>query len=271
MAEFEPLTTHQRRLQIAQQVQEQGSVRVSELARHFQVSDTAIRRDLSVLEERQLLRRSHGGALATMRLPSSHSFLNKQRQQAEAKCCIGRVAASMVSPGDSLVLDSGSTVLEVALALSKTNLPLPPLTIVTNSLPVLLAMQEMNAVNLNVLGGLLLPEYQAMVGPQAVANLRRLQVDLAIIGCDGLSLSHGLTTPHMLVAEVGRIMVEVARRVIVVTDSSKLGRVGFTPIVPLAAVNTLITDRGAPPDLITQIQDLGIEVHLADDVPPATG
>jgi DeoR/GlpR family transcriptional regulator of sugar metabolism len=119
---------------------------------------------------------------------------------------------------------------------------------------------EWSSGNLNVLGGILLPDYQATVGPQTIANLRHFQVDKAIIGCDGLTITHGLSTPHMLVAEVGRAMVEVARQVIVVTDSSKLGRMGFTQIVPLNMVHILITDKNAPGELVEQIRESGTEV-----------
>lgn len=263
MKEENQLSAHQRRVKIVQLIQEQGSVRVAELMRAFQVSDTAIRRDLNILEERGQLERTHGGAVTATRFTGGTIFDNKARQQLKEKCCIGRAAASLIAPGESVILDSGTTVLEVALALPKVLPSSPSLTIVTNSVPVMLELQEWSANNLNLLGGILLPEYQATVGPQTIENLRRIQVDKAFIGCDGLTLSHGLTTPHMLVADVGRAMVEVAREVIVVADSSKLGRVGFTQIVPLNLIHVLITDPQAPPELIDSIKAIGIKVIQA--------
>jgi DeoR/GlpR family transcriptional regulator of sugar metabolism len=263
MDEKNQFSAHQRRLKIVQQIQEQGSIRVAELIQEFGVSDTAIRRDLNILEERKLVQRIHGGALAVPRLQAGSTFAAKSQQQIQEKSCIGQVAASMIQPGESILLDSGTTVLEVALAIPKIVPGHPPLTIVTHSIPVMLALQEWNASNLNLLGGILLTDYQATVGPQTIANLRRIQVAKAFIGCDGLTLSHGLTTPHMLVAEVGRAMVEVASEVIVVTDSSKLGRVGFTQIVPLNRVHTLITDDQAAPEIVEQIREAGIQVILA--------
>lgn len=251
---------HQRRLEIAQQVQNQGSVRVAELMRAFRVTDTSIRRDLEILESQGRLRRIHGGAVAIGRSQAPQSFQVKLREHPQEKARIGAAAARLVQAGESIILDSGTTVLEVALHLPKNHTGPTPLTVVTNSLPVTVELQNWNSIHLNLLGGILLPDFQATVGPQTIANLRRIQVDKAFIGCDGLSLSHGLTTPHMLIAEVGRVMAEVAREVIAVADSSKLGRVGFTPIVPLNQVQKLITDSGASTTLLDEIRATGIEV-----------
>lgn len=260
MKEIESLSAHQRRSQIVQQVQDQGTIWISELIDQFGVSDTTIRRDLNIMEERGQLQRIHGGAIPAGRSSVAITFQAKFRQYKEEKYSIGEKAASLVKPGDSIILDSGTTTLEVALALKNKAPNSVPITVVTNSIPIILELMEWSEGSLNVLGGILLPEHQATVGPQTIANLRRVQVDKAIIGCDGLTVSHGLTTPHMLVAEVGRVMVEVARRVIVVTDSSKLGRVGFTQIVPLHAIHTLITDQNAPYELVDEIRESGIEV-----------
>jgi DeoR/GlpR family transcriptional regulator of sugar metabolism len=257
------LAAHERRLKIAQQVQDYGSVRVSELMRSFHVTDTSIRRDLEILETQGRVRRFHGGAVATARSQAPQSFQTKTREHPQEKGRIGAAAAALVFAGESILLDSGTTVLQVALHLPE-NLPGPTsVTVVTNSLPVISELQTWNSVHLNLLGGILLPEFQVTVGPQTIANLRRMQVDKAFISCDGLTLSHGLTTAHMLIAEVGRVMAEVAYEVIAVADSSKLGRVGFTPIVPLSAVHKLVTDSGAPADLLDEFRTAGIEVIIA--------
>ncbi len=255
-----PLTAHQRRLKIAQQVQEQGSVRVSELIRTFRVTDTSIRRDLEILESQNRLRRIHGGAVATARSQAPQSFQTKTREHPTEKTRIGVAAAALVHAGESIILDSGTTVLEVALHLPHNHSVPTPLTVVTNSLPVIAELQNWSSIHLNLLGGILLPDFQATVGPQTIANLRRIQVDKAFVGCDGLTLSHGLTTPHMLIAEVGRVMAEVAHEVIAVADSSKLGRVGFTSIVTLSHIQKLITDAGAPTALLDEIRAAGIQV-----------
>lgn len=256
------LTAHQRRSKIAEQVQTQGSVQLTELLRTFQVTDTSIRRDLQILESEGRLRRIHGGAVANGRGSTASSFQAKTREHPAEKERIGAAAAALARSGESILMDSGTTVLQVALHLARAVNGPSPTTVVTNSLAVVQEVQDWKTLHLILLGGIILPEYQASVGPQTIANLRRMQVDKAFIGCDGLSAAHGLTTPHMLIAEVGRVMAEVARQVIAVADSTKLGRVGFTPIVPLNSIHTLVTDTGAPPELVREIREAGIEVVL---------
>jgi DeoR/GlpR family transcriptional regulator of sugar metabolism len=206
------------------------------------------------------LRRIHGGAVASAHTQAPQSFQAKARLHPDAKARIGAAAAALVNPGESILLDTGTTVLQVALHLPKNSSGPSPLTVVTNSFPVVTELQTWNSIHLNLLGGIFLPEFQATVGPQTITNLRRVQVDKAFIGCDGLTPSHGLTTPHILIAEVGGVMAEVARQVIVVADASKLGRVGFTPIVPLSRAHKLITDSNAPALLLDEIRAAGVQV-----------
>ncbi len=117
--------------------------------------------------------------------------------------------------------------------------------------------------HLVVVGGFLLPDYQSFVGPQAVADLDAISADVAVVGCDGISAADGLTTPHHLVAEIGTIIVRRARRTIVVADSSKIGRRGFTAIAPIASVHTVITDADADPDELKALRDSGVGVVIA--------
>lgn len=121
----------------------------------------------------------------------------------------------------------------------------------------------LEGLHLLCLGGLFLPDYQAVVGPQTVLSLKGFTADLALLGCDGLTVEAGITTPHVLIAEVGATMATRARRVVALADLSKLGRSGFTTIVPLSQVDVLVTDTGAPPDLVAMIRALGVEVVLA--------
>jgi hypothetical protein len=125
------------------------------------------------------------------------------------------------------------------------------------------ARSQRDSPHLVCLGGLYLPDYEALVGPQTIADMRDLSADLVFIGCDGLAEGSGLTTAHVLVAEVGATMASRARRVVVVADSTKLGRRGFTPIVPLAGVDVLVTDGDVDHGALGWIRAAGIEVVLA--------
>ncbi len=253
----------ERRDQIANLVEVMPRVSVAELAEQFGVTDVSIRRDLTFLEEAGLLRRVHGGAVAATREHGRNAYAMRARIAREEKKRIGAAAAALVNAGDVVGFDSGSTVAQVAAHISRPLRRPNALTIVTNSLPVLDEVGRWESPHLVCLGGLYLPDHQALVGPQTVADMRDLSADIVFLGCDGLTAETGLTTPHVLVAEVGAVIASRGRRVVVVADGTKVGRQGFTPIVPLTAVHVLVTDTSADPDQLARARDLGIDVILA--------
>ncbi|HEX8940716.1 MAG TPA: DeoR/GlpR family DNA-binding transcription regulator [Candidatus Limnocylindrales bacterium] len=256
------LNAHDRRETIAGLLDAEGRVSVGQLAERFGVTDVSIRRDLVILEEAGRLRRVHGGAVSTARGGTQSAYAQKARENRERKARIGAAAASLIRPGDVVVFDSGSTVAQVVV-----HVPAPlrrgnAITAVTNSLPAIDEIAGWDGPHLICLGGLYLPDHQALVGPQTIADLRDLSADVAFIGCDGLTLETGLTTPHVLVAEVAATMAARARRVVAVADSSKIGRRGFTPIVPLGTVQVLVTNDDADPVLLRTARETGVEVLL---------
>jgi DeoR/GlpR family transcriptional regulator of sugar metabolism len=262
-AEGRDLSAQERRALIAQLIADTGRLAVGDLAERFGLTDVSIRRDLGILEEQGRLRRVHGGAVAVTAVRLAGTYATKARESREQKSRIGALAAGLIQRGDIVVFDSGSTVAQVA-----SHVPAPlrranAITAVTNSLPVIEELSGWEAPHLICLGGLYLPDYQAVVGPQTVAELRDLAADIAFIGCDGLTVEGGLTTPHVLVAEVAATMAARSRRVVAVADATKVGRRGFTPIVQLTAVHVLITDEAADPEQVERAQELGIDVILA--------
>jgi len=261
--ETAPVSVIERREQIAGLLDVVARVSVAELAEQFGVTDVSIRRDLTVLEEEGFLRRVHGGAVAATREHGRNAYALRARTARDEKRRIGAAAAALVNAGDVVVFDSGSTVAQVAAHISRPLRRSNALTVVTNSIPVLDEVGRWESPHLVCLGGLYLPDHQALVGPQTVADMSDLSADVVFIGCDGLTAEDGLTTPHVLVAEIGALIARRGRRVIVVADSSKVGRHGFTPIVPLSEVHVLVTDRGADADEVERARELGIEVILA--------
>lgn len=263
VADASDLTARDRRDVIAQLLEDRERVSVAELALRFGVTDVSIRRDLMILEDAGKLRRIHGGAVAASAGRVATAFALKSRENREQKARIGAAAAALIRSGDAVIFNSGSTVAQVAAhvpgALRRAN----AITVVTNSLPVISEIAGWDGPHLICLGGLYLPEHQALVGPQTVADLRELSADTVFIGCDGLTVQTGLTTPHVLVAEVGATMASRARRVVAVADATKVGRRGFTPIVQLSAIHVLITDDAADPLEVERARELGIEVILA--------
>lgn len=259
---MEDISAAERRSQIAQMVQENGKVIVADLVSQFKVTETSIRRDLTLLEQGGRLKRIHGGAIPIPGSSRTDSFADKKELHIKAKERIGKVAAELIRPKDVVLLDSGTTTLQVVRHVPSALRNSSMLTLVTNSQPIAQEVLTWPSPNLTILGGLYLPDYQATVGPQTLAQLQDLGADKVFLGADGVTLSGGATTASILMAEVDRKMVEHSRQVILVTDSSKLGRVGFVPIGSMSSIHILITDTNAPPDTIQSIRDLGVQVIL---------
>lgn len=257
------VSARERRQRIAELVDEDQRVSVADLTERFGVTDASIRRDLTILEGAGRLRRIHGGAIGRAAQLANGVYATKLRARREEKVRIAAVAARLLRPGQVVLFDSGTTVAQVAAQMPPALRSPNAITAVTHSLPVIEEIGRWEAPHLICLGGLYLPDYRAFVGPQTIASVRELAADVIFLGCDGLTVEGGLTTPHVLVAEVGAVAASRARRVIVVADSSKLGRQGFTPIVPLSDVHVLITDVGADPELVAEIRAVGVEVLLA--------
>ncbi len=257
-----PATASERRERIARMLELSGSVSVTELVERFGVTDVSIRRDLDLLEDAGRLRRVHGGATSVGRATSiaatgtvPGSIARRRRGSARGPHRWSpRATSSCSTPGRP----SPRWPPESRGPLRRSG----AITVVTNSLPVIDEVGRWDSPHLICLGGLYLPEYQATVGPQAVTAMEDLSGTVAFIGCDGLTAATGLTTPHVLVAQMGATMTTRASRVIAVTDGSKIGRRGLTPIAPLDAIDVLVTDASADPDELEFARELGIEVIL---------
>jgi DeoR/GlpR family transcriptional regulator of sugar metabolism len=208
------------------------------------------------------LKRVHGGAIPIPGSSRTDSFAEKKELHIKAKERIGIFAAGLIRSKDILLLDSGTTTLQiirhVPSSLRSSNL----ITLATNSQPIAQEVLTWPSPNLTILGGLYLPDYQATVGPQTLAQLQEMRASKVFLGTDGLTLESGATTANVLMAEVDRMMAEHSQQVILVTDSSKFGRVGFVPVKPASAFHMIITDTDAPPNMVQAFRDLGVEVLL---------
>ena len=245
---------------ILQQLNENGSVGVAELADELDVSEASVRRDLHRLEQQNLLTRTHGGAVASgvlYELPMRY----RGGQHHDAKRAIAAVAAQLVTPEtNSVGLNGGTTTTEVARALSGR----PGLRVVTNALNIASELAVRSNIELVVCGGSARAESYELVGPLAELTLAHLNLDLAFIGVDGISPTAGLTTHHEVEAQTNRALVRTAARVAVVADSSKLGKRGFAKIGDLDLVSDLITDSAAATADVADLRRAGIDVHLVD-------
>lgn len=257
-----PPSTSERREFILAELARSQIIQVSDLSKRFATSEVSIRRDLEWLERSGFLKRVHGGAVAVPNAVVSRSYPDRARNRLEEKERIARAAAELIQEGDRLIFDSGSTVLQVARSVSGKLLNSGNLTVITAALDIVRELGQWPGVHLIVLGGIYLPNYDIVVGPQTIDYLKRLSADRIFIGTDGLTFSHGLTTANILEAEVDQAMVRAASEIVVVADSSKIGVSGLTTIMPLTEIDRLITDTDAPADFVAQLRAQGVEVTL---------
>jgi DeoR/GlpR family transcriptional regulator of sugar metabolism len=254
------VVTDERREFIVEELARNQVVKVTDLSARFGISGLSIRRDLDRLEQLGLLKRVRGGAVA---MPSSalhQVFSTRMRHRSAEKERIGRAAAEMIAEGDRIIFDSGTTVLQVAHHVCGDLLNSSNLTVITASLPIVRELGDWKGVHLILLGGIYLPEYEEVVGPQTIAALQELHADKMFLGADGLTFSRGVTTANQLEAEVDQEMIKASSEVILVADSSKIGVIGLTTVIPLTRVNKLVPDSGAPDDFVAALREQGVEV-----------
>jgi DeoR family transcriptional regulator of aga operon len=243
---------------ILERLSNKGSVGVVEIATELGVSAASVRRDLQYLEEQHLLSRTHGGAVAqnlTYELPMQY----RSGRHKDAKRRIALVAAERVAGGVlTLGLTGGTTTTEVARAL----LERTDLTVITNALNIASDLALRPNLKLIVTGGCARSESYELVGPLAEASLLGLNLDLAIVGVDGISPA-GITTYDEVEAHTNRALIDRARRVVVVADGSKVGRLAFAQICPLAMVGELITDPSADGKELDKLREAGVAITIA--------
>jgi DeoR family transcriptional regulator, aga operon transcriptional repressor len=242
---------------ILERLADGGTVDVAKLAHELDASPATIRRDLAVLERQRLLARTHGGAVAhavSYELPLSY----KGVRQAEEKRRIASAAAATVTEGMAVGLTGGTTATEVARALADRQ----KLTIVTNAINIASELAVRPNIKLIVTGGVARSQSYELSGPIAEASLAGLTLDVAFMGVDGIDAKAGCTTHQEVEAHTNGVMIEHAKRVVVVADGSKVGRVAFARICEASAVDELITDRAADDDPARTLTDCGIHVRF---------
>jgi len=252
--------TSERRQQISALVRERGSVQVAPLATRFGVSMQTIRKDLHYLEKRGVAERSYGGAISAdaVNVVGEPPLETKRASHIDEKARIGALAASMVQPGDSIVLDSGTTTLQIAHHLPDDE----DITVLTNDLDILCALARKERVRVVMLGGTLRRRNRAFYGAQTENALEDLHVDKLFLGVDGFDLERGITTHFEPEALLNRKMVKAARQVIAVTDKSKFGRVCLHRILTVAEIDDLITDADDADGMLAAAERAGFRLHI---------
>lgn len=240
-------------------VQGAGRVRVNELSTTLGVSEMTVRRDLEEMEISNLLLRVHGGAISTTSRSFEPGFHARSQLQVEAKRQIGRVTASLIRDGETLIVDAGTTTLHFVEQL-------PPdirIRVMALSLRVADVLAEMPNVTLMVPGGVVRHQERSLVGPTTQAALEQLTFDTVILTTGGVDPEAGITEYEFDDAATKRAALHSARRRILVADSTKLGAVSFVKICPLDMIDILVTDSNAPELRVAELRSAGLEVLVA--------
>ncbi len=248
---------------IAEEVDSAGFVRVTDLADRFGVSVVTVRSDLGSLEAHGRLRRVRGGAVPAGALRHEPPLEQAAREHEDQKAAIAAYAASLVQPGQVVILDVGSTTTAIALELVARR-DLYDVTIVTSGLNVALALEPASdRISVLVTGGMVRPLQHSLVNPFGSLSLEQISAHIAFIGCNGVDAERGVTNLNFAEAEVKKAMISAAREVVVVADGSKIGVVEAARVCSISEVDLVITDVTASHDAVALIEQAATTVHRA--------
>ncbi|WP_406458380.1 DeoR/GlpR family DNA-binding transcription regulator [Streptomyces sp. NBC_00876] len=248
-------------------VQGSDRVSVSELSQRLGVSEMTVRRDLDALERQGLVRRVHGGAVATRSREEGAGFSAREPWQAATKDRLGAAVAAMVEPGSRVLLDAGTTTLHVAQHLAER----APLTVAVLSLQTAVCLADRPGIDLLVVGGRSRPGERSLVGPLALRTLEALSFDCFVLSIGGVHAEYGWSEFSLDDAAVKQAALAGAARTVAVADATKLGVRAFSQVAPVGAVDDFVTDAAAEdpathpngPATLTALRDAGVHLTLA--------
>ncbi|MDQ0192481.1 DeoR/GlpR family DNA-binding transcription regulator [Paenibacillus wynnii] len=252
------LFEEERKRSIVQFVEKHSRGSVQELSQEMGVSESTVRRDLKELEEARLLKRTHGGAVSLQSVNFEAAISDKEDRFLDEKLRIARKAVEMIKAGDAILLDGGTTTLQIARELKSFS----DIKVITNSIMVLNELKDCRNLEVSITGGMLRQDTMAFVGPMTERSLEMVRVDKAFLGTNGMDLREGITTPNMLEAATKRKMISVAKQVVLVADHSKIGQVSFCKVADLAEMDHCIFDSETSEDFVRKITEMGVNVTL---------
>ncbi len=233
-------------------------VTVDHLVAAVSASPATIRRDLIKLDEQGVISRSHGGVTLNRFVPSQPTTNEKMQRNLPEKRAIAQMAALLVQPGDAVVLDAGTTMLELAR-----NLTHMPLRVITADLHIALLLSEFKQIEVTIIGGRIDDSSQSCIGEHGRQLLRNIYPDIAFISCNSWSLSKGITTPTEEKAGLKRDLAANARRRVLLADSSKYGAYSLFCVSPLSDLTHVITDRDIPAEILSDLRQQAFTLTLA--------
>ena len=249
----------ERQLTITNLIRSKNTVSVEELSKMFDVSLNTIRRDLSILETKGLLKRTQGGALLVEVNQFVEPFHIRKSEYTDEKELIGKAAVQLVSENDTIIIDAGTTTLELAKNLNG----FQRLTVLTNSLEVANELIYNSNISVILSGGVLRQSSRSLFGLPTEQFFSQFHADKLFLSVGGISIADGLTNPNINETAVKRKMIEAAKEIIVLVDYHKFDRVSLSPITSLNSVHKIVTDTKIPRATLQELEKLGIEVVIA--------
>jgi DeoR family transcriptional regulator, aga operon transcriptional repressor len=243
---------------ILNRLNKSGNANVLDLCKELKVSSVTIRKDLKLLEDKNLLFRTHGGATLRNPYTTDRSVNEKEKLQSVEKMKIAAAAALSIQTDDSIIIASGTTVQAFAKAIQ----PKGQLTVITSALNVALELVKQPDIEIIQLGGTVRKTSSSVTGPFAETILGDFFCSKLFLGVDGIDIEFGLTTTSVMEAHLNRQMISASQKVIVLSDSTKFGRRGFGRICGIEEVNQVITDSGIPDHYKNHLEGMGIEVTI---------
>jgi len=253
------MTISERHGKILKKLKDSGKVSVQNLSDELYVSEVTIRKDLRILEDKNLLFRTHGGATQSNPYTSDRHVEVKAKIQAEEKTAIAKEAVKLIGDNDSIILASGTTILALAREINPKN----SLNIITSALNVSLELAGREHVEITQLGGQLRPSSSSVVGKYSEQFLDNITCGILFLGVDGIDLEFGITTTNLLEASLNQCCIDVAQYTVVLADSTKFGKRGFSRISNLDQIQHIITDEGVVPETVRKLEERGVKVTVA--------
>jgi DeoR family fructose operon transcriptional repressor len=252
------LLAAERKFRIVEYVKQHRVATIAELAQEFDVHDATIRRDLEEIEQKGLVKRTHGGVTIDQWTNDEPSFNERAVQQLDQKMRIGKMAASLIQDGEHVIIDSGTTTLHIAKHLvHRSNI-----TVVTNDMNIAMELRDAAGIKVIMTGGELYPSSYMFNGMFTDHVLKSLHVQKAFIGIPVIHPKFGLMHPEAQLVPTKQGMIGAAEKIIVVADDSKIGNLSLHTVAPVDAVHTLITGDAAPEKAISQFRESGVEVIM---------
>lgn len=250
------MSTQLRRASITNALMNAGKVSISELAIALGASEMTIRRDLEALESEGVARRIRGGAISTQSRSYQPPIMQRMAQDTDAKVRIGHAAAQLLSPGETVILDGGTTTLQMVRALN----PSMSVTIITSSLLIASELDQKPVTRTIVTGGLLRHGEMSLIGSTTEEWFDDVNCDSVFIGAAGLTADKGITEYNLEDTKIKQAAIRCSRRVVVLADASKMGHIAFVNVTPLESIDVLITDATHSDPTVRAARELGIEI-----------